>query len=83
MRYAYLNAMEPIQRIWPTIAELARDLGKPYPTVAAWAHRGWVPGKHDLDVIEAAEAKGHSLSLEELAIARRDAQAKSKEAGAA
>ena len=58
-------------RIWPTLADLASDLGKPYQTVAAWKQRGRVPADHDLDLIEAARKRGADLTLEELAQARR------------
>lgn len=61
-------------RIWPTLAALAQDLGKPYPTVAAWKQRGRIPADYDLDLIEAAKRKGAVLTLDQLAQARRDAQ---------
>lgn len=66
--------MEHIMRIWPSLAELAKDLGKPYPTVAAWKQRGRVPADYDFDLIEAANRKGHVLTLDQLAQARRGAQ---------
>ena len=64
--------MEHITHIWPRVADLAADLGKPYQTVAAWKLRGRIPADYDLDLIAAAKARGMTLTLEELAIARRD-----------
>ncbi len=63
--------MEHISHIWPTMADLAADLGKPYPTVAAWKQRGRIPADYDFDLIEAASARGKILTLEDLAKARR------------
>jgi len=65
--------MDHISHIWPTMAELAADLGKPYPTVFAWKQRGRIPADYDFDLIEAASARGKVLTLEELAQARRGA----------
>lgn len=63
--------MEHITHIWPKIADLAADLGKPYQTVAAWKLRGRIPADYDLDLIAAAKKRGKRLSLEDLAKARR------------
>ncbi|MBN8189518.1 hypothetical protein JF540_22795 [Salipiger thiooxidans] len=65
--------MEHIAHIWPTMADLAADLGKPYSTVAAWKQRGSIPAKYDLPLIRAARARGKDLTLEVLAEARTDA----------
>ena len=65
--------MEHIAHIWPTMASLAVDLGKPYQTVAAWKLRGRIPADYDLDLIEAAKRRGHKLTLSALAEARRAA----------
>lgn len=62
--------MEHILTLWPSMAELADDLGKPYPTVAAWKQRGSIPARYDLDLIRAATARGKSLTLEQLAASR-------------
>ncbi|WP_409202455.1 carph-isopro domain-containing protein [Sulfitobacter sp. W074] len=63
--------MNEILNIWPTMADLAKDIGKPYSTVAAWKARGKIPADHDFDLIEAAEKRGRALTLEQLAEARR------------
>lgn len=65
--------MEHIAHIWPTLADLASDLGKPYPTVAAWKQRGRIPSDYDFPLIEAAKRRGYRLTLEQLATARRAA----------
>lgn len=62
--------MERILRIWPTLAELASDIGKPYPTVASWKQRGSIPARYDRAIITAAKARGCALTFEDMAIAR-------------
>ena len=59
--------MEHILTIWPVLKDLATDLGKPYPTVAAWKARGSIPGEYDLEIIEAAKKRGKKLTLQQLA----------------
>lgn len=66
-----MRGMENIIRIWPTLSDLASDLDRPYQTVAAWKRRGRIPADYDLDLIEAAARRGHKLTLEQLARARR------------
>lgn len=70
--------MDHIAHIWTTMAELAADLGKPYPTVAAWKARGRIPADYDADLIAAAERRGFVLTYEDLARARRAAPAQSQ-----
>ena len=52
------------------MADLAADLGKPYPTVAAWKARGRIPADYDAALIAAADRRGFSLTYEALALAR-------------
>jgi hypothetical protein len=66
--------MEHILAIWPRMSDLAADLGKKYPTVAAWKNRGFVPAEYDLDLIAAAKKRGAVLTLEQLAATRRPAK---------
>jgi hypothetical protein len=54
-----------LTEIWPTWAELARDLGVPYPTVASWPKRG-LPPRRIPDIIRAAKARGKDLTFEVL-----------------
>lgn len=62
--------MDRIFAIWPSLAQLAADINRPYPTVAAWRQRGSIPAKYDFDLIRAAEARGCALTLEDIARAR-------------
>lgn len=80
MRYAYRivpGMLDHIAHIWPTAAELAADLGKPYPTVAAWKARGRIPADNDSDLIAAAKRRGFTLTYEGLALARNGASSPS------
>lgn len=73
--------MKQIVDIWPSVAELARDLSLPYPTVAAWRQRGNIPARYDLSLVAAARSRGVVLTLDQLAEAR--AEAIDRPAGAA
>jgi len=63
--------MDEIFEIWPSLADLARDLRLPYPTVASWKQRG-VPANRDPDVIAAALDRGHELTYTQLHAARQE-----------
>lgn len=65
--------MEHVLRIFPNLADLARGLGVPYQTVAAWKQRGRLPAVYDLRVIKLAKARGEKLTLSQLAEARAEA----------
>ena len=58
--------MQQVFEIWPTMAEMARDLGLSPINVRHWKRRG-IPPKHDLQIVQAARKRGASLSLESLA----------------
>jgi hypothetical protein len=45
---------------WPSDAELARDLGVPYPTISAWKQRGSIPSPYWWHITRAAKARGLS-----------------------
>ncbi len=62
--------MEHIMHIWPTVADLAADLGRPYQTVASWKVRGHIPAEYDVELVELAARRGHALRFEDLARAR-------------
>lgn len=62
--------MEHIKKIWPSAKELAGALEVPYTTTHSWYRRGGVPAKYDVAIIRAAKAKGHKLTLTQLAEAR-------------
>lgn len=63
--------MEHIKHIWPTVRELADDLGLPYTTVHSWSVRGRIPSERDFEIIEAAAKRGVTITFEYLALARR------------
>lgn len=62
--------MEHVFRLWPSLAALADDLGKPYPTVAAWKQRGSIPARYDIALVRAAQRRGQVLTFAQLAEAR-------------
>ena len=62
--------MKHIKHIWPTIKEVADDLGVPYTTAHSWSLRGRIPSDYDFDLILAAKKRGKKLTLKELAEAR-------------
>lgn len=57
--------MEKLLTIWPSISQLAQDLGEPYSTVQCWNVRG-VPARRFPQLIQAAKKRGHALTYEEL-----------------
>lgn len=63
--------MEKVFSIWTNAAQLAREIGENPVTVRAWRNRGSVPADRDLALIEAAGKRGATLTLEDLAEARR------------
>ncbi|WP_366656586.1 carph-isopro domain-containing protein [Fodinicurvata sp. EGI_FJ10296] len=66
-----------IINLWPSAADLARDIGVPYQTVAAWRRRNSIPPRHWQSIISAGSRRGVSLTVECLAGAalRRDGKA--------
>lgn len=62
--------MQHILELWPSLKDLAADLGKPYTTVHSWHLRGSIPADYDFDLIEAAKKRGKALTLEDMAAAR-------------
>jgi hypothetical protein len=48
-----------IYAMWPSDAELARDLGVPYPTISAWKQRGSIPAAYWWHITRAARDRGH------------------------
>jgi len=55
-----------IYAAWPSDAELARDLGIPYPTISAWKQRGSIPAIYWWDITRAARTRGHPEITAEL-----------------
>lgn len=44
--------------LWPTDADLGRDIGVSYPAVAAWKRRGSIPAAYWRDLVAAARRRG-------------------------
>lgn len=55
--------------LWPTAEELGRDINETGGTVRAWSNRGSIPSGYWCSIVTAAEARGISLSYEDLAVA--------------
>lgn len=47
-----------IMDLWPSLAELARDVGVDEHRPRMWKHRGVIPPRHWPAVVNAAEARG-------------------------
>ena len=54
-----MQSVADIYAVWPTDADLGRDIGMPYPTVSAWKQRGSIPAAYWRDIILAARRRGH------------------------
>ena len=57
-----MRALQDIFQIWPSLAEMARDIGKEYQTVAKWAQRNRIPPESWDRVIKAASRRRISLT---------------------
>ena len=55
-----MKSVADIFELWPSVAEIGRDLDLPYPTVAAWKQRGSIPVAYWRAVIDAKRRRGHS-----------------------
>jgi transcriptional regulator with XRE-family HTH domain len=72
--------MEKIINLWPSMAELARDMGIPQGNVGAWKRYNSIPSKYDLKLVASAKARGFKLSLDDIATLRAEIAAeKTKE----
>lgn len=69
--------MDEIFSIWPSDAELARDLSCSRKNPCAWRHRRNIPAAYHKDMIEAAAKRGRKLTFED--IAKANAAAKNQE----
>ncbi len=63
-----MQTVADIYALWPSVADLARDLGVTYPTVSAWKQRGSIPPHYWRAMVGAAQRRGQrKLTLEVLA----------------
>ena len=56
--------------LWPTRADVARDISYPDVTVRAWGNRDSIPGVADVALVNAAKRRGFTLTFEMLARSR-------------
>lgn len=75
-----LHRMERIFKIWPSLADMARDLGENPITVRHWRRRESIPAKFDTRIIEAAAKRGATVTYEQLAHLRAAPPAHLREA---
>jgi hypothetical protein len=54
-----MQSVADIYAVWPSDADLARDIGVPYPTAAAWKQRGSIPVAYWRALLAAARKRGH------------------------
>src|SRR5215468_1431799 len=57
--YYVMQNVSEIFAAWPSDAELARDIGVPYPTISAWKQRASIPAAYWWHIIRAAVQRGH------------------------
>jgi hypothetical protein len=63
-----MRTVDDIIALWPSAGALARELGLPYQTVAAWKARGSIPAAHWRALVSAAKRSGYyGVDLEALA----------------
>ncbi|GMG82610.1 hypothetical protein LNKW23_18230 [Paralimibaculum aggregatum] len=70
--------MDDIFDSWPSMAEMARDIGELDVTVRGWRRRGMIPAWAHLRIVEAARARGLDLTFEDIA---RACAARARHAG--
>jgi hypothetical protein len=54
-----MQRVADIFAIWPTDADLAREIGMSYSTVSAWKQRGSIPVAYWHAILDAAHRRGH------------------------
>jgi len=67
-----MKGIDQILALWPSIADLGRDLGVPYSTVAAWKQRGSIPVAYWRGLTQAARSRGLREVTSELLVALHD-----------
>lgn len=56
-----------ILRRWPSVTDLASDMGKPYSTVNNWIARSRVPMEYWVELVDAATSRDIPLTYGQLA----------------
>jgi len=67
-----MKSIDQIIELWPSMADLGRDLDLPYSTVAAWKRRGSIPVNYWRDLIAAAHGRGFAAVTSEMLIEAHD-----------
>lgn len=66
------NATRKITSAWPSLRTLAADLAIPESRIKMWRRADSIPARYWAPLVEAAQARGIALSVDDLAeIARR------------
>lgn len=67
-----MDSVDDIIGLWPSMADLGRDLGLPYPTVAAWKQRGSIPVTYWRELVRAAQQRGYHEVTADLLVEAHD-----------
>lgn len=62
-----MDTFAEIIGLWPSTAEFAKDVNATAVTARAWKNRNSIPGERWLAVVNAANRRGYSITLEQLA----------------
>lgn len=54
-----MKSISEVFSVWPSDADLGRDIGVSYPTVSSWKQRGSIPAAYWRDIIRAACKRNH------------------------
>lgn len=69
-----MKSIDAVLALWPSMADLGRDLGVPYSTVAAWKQRGSIPVSYWRGLTDAARSRGLHDVTSELLVDLHDPQ---------
>lgn len=76
-----MQSVADIFALWPSDADVARDIGMSYPTVSSWKQRGSIPVAYWRPLIRAARRRGHAEVTEALLVDVHARDAKGNAAG--
>lgn len=62
-----MHRMDYIFKTWPTMADMAREIGADPIAVRHWKRRKSIPGAYDARIVAAAAKRGAVITYEELA----------------
>lgn len=74
-----MHHMDEVFTIWPTTADMARDIGVNPITARHWRRRKSIPAWYDAAIVDAAKRRGAKLTFEDLARARSSVHSTSGE----